>query len=214
MPEVPADEFKKRIGTILRHFYIGSDAIDAVCAAYAESWKAYHGERHILGMLDAAVRLPLSLEDRYLLCLLIVYHDVWYKIAREHGQNERLSADWAIKDLVSYPGNQQVLFALVRQGIEATITHSLEGVEQRFVPIVSYLLDLDLWGLGQPPVRFQLDTEAVWQEFEPRYTREEFDSGRSAWAAAFLERPRIYHTERFSCYEASARENLKALANR
>lgn len=212
MPDVSIHAFKKRITPILKHFFVGSAAIDAVCEAYAEEWRDYHSSRHIMGMLHTAARLPISLEDRWLLSLLIIYHDVWYKIGRESGENERRSADWAIRDLAFYPGDTERLFLLVRQGIEATINHTLDGVDRRFVSVVSYLLDLDLWGLGQPPVRFQQDTEAVWHEFQPRYTREEFDRGRSAWAAKFLERPRIYHTMHFSCYEGDARENLRRLA--
>lgn len=212
MPAATVREFRAEIGPVLAYFMVKSSAIDSVCEAYSEEWRKYHSIQHILGMLRGAEQLSLSPDDRYRLSLLIIYHDVWYKIAREPGENERMSAEWAIRDLEPYSRNHERLPALLRQGIEATITHTLDGVEQEFVEVVSYLLDLDLWSLGQPAAIFQENTEAIWREFEPRYTRAEFDRGRSAWAATFLQRPHIYYTPHFKHLEAPARENLMALA--
>ena len=196
----------------MEYFMIAPSAIDRVCRAYSEQWRSYHTTKHILGMLNETPRLPLEISGQRFLCLLIIYHDVWYKISREPGENERMSAAWAVEDIKHYKEGPEWLPALMQQGIEATITHTLEGVNEKSAELVAYLLDLDLWGLGQSPARFQEDTEAVWREFEPRYTRSEFDTGRSSWASTFLKRPQIYHTQHFQHLEVQARENLLALA--
>lgn len=206
-------DFRAKIAPVLTSFGVSAIAIDRVCQSYSEQWRSYHATRHILGMLRGASRLSLTGADYDLLCLLIIYHDVWLKISREPGENERKSAAWAIDDVSTRLSHQAWLATLLQQGIEATITHTLDGVDDQFREVVSYLLDLDLWGLGQSPERFQEDTEAVWHEFEPRYTRAEFDAGRSSWAATFLTRERVYHTKHFAHLEGQARANLTALAN-
>ena len=141
---------------------------------------------------------------------MIFYHDAWYKVGREQGLNEKMSAEWAFKDCGEYitvPFQQ-----MLTQGIEATATHTLERVHPSHQREVGLLLDLDLKSLGVSSSLFEAITESIWQEYEPVATREEYDTGRAEWARTFLKRPFIYHTEWFiERFEDQARKNLKAL---
>jgi predicted metal-dependent HD superfamily phosphohydrolase len=213
MPTETEVEFRGIIIPIMHEYMIPPASTDAICNAYAERWRSYHATAHPFGMVRTALQLPLSFDDRGRLALLVIYHDVWYKVGYGHGVNERSSVEWCLNDLEKFTGRKDFLFPLIEQGILATIDHTLSDVEKPFVEIVSYLLDLDLWGLGQSPEHFQADTEKVWLEFEPIYTRTQFNRGRSNWAAAFLKRPRIYQTEHFAYLEKQARANLQALAD-
>ncbi|HEY0011025.1 MAG TPA: hypothetical protein VGB97_03935 [Candidatus Paceibacterota bacterium] len=209
----PTDELRLAVTEIYGELGIPYAAVEPLCCSYSERWRTYHDANHILGMLEGARGLVLMGNELLLLKFLIVSHDRWLKVGREHGESERESARLAIEDLQRRDGERHPpLEELVYQGITATITHTLECVDERFVNIVAPLIDLDLWGLGQDPAYFQSQTEAIWLEYEPRYTRAEYDEGRKMWAATFLERPKIYLTPHFKHLEPQARENLQALA--
>lgn len=206
----------KEILNILGPFSVPEGAHGRIMKAYCEPWRAYHNAGHITQMLERSRRSDIDLTDdaRQRLELMILYHDVWYKVGRTSGENEEQSAKWAINDLAEGIDDDMLrLRHAVRQGIVATATHSLENINPNYVEEIATLLDLDLWGLGQAPDAFQEDTEKVWREYQPLATREEFDAGRSAWARSFLSsRKRIYHTEPFLEREEMALYNLKQLA--
>lgn len=197
---------------ILTPFGVGEQSIGRLLQSYSEVWRSYHNSSHIMQMLMLSRRFDIKLtnHERQLLELMILYHDAWYKIGRPAGENERRSADWACQDL----HNEDIVFLqALREGIEATITHTLANIAKSNTVVVSTLLDLDLWGLGQKPEYFKRTSERIWREFQPIATREEFNKGRSAWARKFLDsRNTIYHTPLFSQFEDQAKQNLTALA--
>lgn len=184
--------------------------------AYDEHWRTYHNVFHIIDMLDQAKHFLSQLSDENYLKLqfMILYHDVVYKIDRERGFNERASAARARKDLSSRGTLASPQFVdEVEQGILATINHSLTGVDERSTEIVAMLLDLDLHGLGLRPAQFFHANEKIWNELQPKFTREEFDAGRIIWAQKFLkDRPKIFHTRSFAHLESQAIKNLTDLA--
>lgn len=214
---ITKDEFRWLIAPILEHFNMPHSALDAVVEAYAEHWRVYHGMRHIAGMLKGVRQMEidkqLDRESLRRLELLIVYHDIWLKIGRtERGESERMSAAWCLRDLNHYkPKAWPHLTGLVTEGITATIDHTLANVSRSNRKLVSFLLDLDLYGLGQRRVQFREDTEAIWLEYQPISTREEFNNGRAQWAWEFLKREQIYHTAAFKRFQRQARANLRAL---
>lgn len=214
----PDAELYSEILDIFEPFQVSSDSISRLWLSYCEPWRTYHNSSHILQMLRLSRRPGIILEDdaRQRLELMIVYHDVWYKVGRPAGENEEESAKWAYGDIDSENTSEAVigLRRAVRQGIRATAKHSLDNINPKYVEEIGTLLDLDLWGLGQTPDRFKEDTEKVWGEFQPIATRGEFDKGRSVWARGFLEnRNGIYHTEPFLHLEDMAKYNLEQLAN-
>lgn len=204
--------FKTRVRKVLGYFDLESSC-RAITSAYTESWRGYHNTTHILGMLDALDMISedeLEVLERQIIALMVVYHDAWLKVRRNKGENELRSAEWAVRDLGSNAAPW--LSDCVRQGILATATHSLDDVDPAYHKMVGILLDLDLRGIGMPYQAFQRDTEAIWKEFQPVYTRVEYDVGRAQWAASFLEHDRIYHTPHFAHLEEQARSNLRRLA--
>lgn len=204
---------KEEAERILAPYSVVPGAVERIVAAYNEPWRTYHNESHILQMLQLASR-ENNLETRQRLELLILYHDVWYKVGQQPGTNERNSAEWAIADFGDIRDVDTVrLTRMLRQGILATATHTLDEVNPNYVEEVSLLLDLDLWGLGQSPEYFQANTEAIWCEFQPIATRKQYDEGRAAWAKSFLKRDAIYHVEPYLGLEHKARENLAALTD-
>lgn len=170
----------------------------------------------MLGLLQT-MDIHLSSDEKQRLEIMILYHDVWYKVGRKRGENEVRSAKWAVADLMdlnlAYTVEEKRLVRCINQGIVATIKHELAGTNGRYVEEIATLLDLDLWGLGQSPERFQEDTEKIWEEYQPILTREEFMDGRIQWAKDFLaSRSQVYHTEPFFQFEDMAQENLASLA--
>ncbi len=139
------------------------------------------------------------------------YHDVVLKIKRETGWNERESAAYAERDMQA-AGEDEEFIIYVMTGIIATITHSLAQVLAKYHYLVSILLDLDLKGIGDGWDYFQLNTEAIWLEYMPHYTRSEYDAGRKHWAAGFLNRSQIFYTDDYRHLEEQARVNLTRLA--
>lgn len=181
--------------------------------AYGEAWRHYHSTTHILTLRDQlhTISTPELNEVQYAtLTRILIYHDVWYKVGRERGENERKSAEWACNDLS--PHLSEIELRGVEQGILATIDHTLDAVDTQYHAEVGLFLDLDLMGLGQSPDGFDQDTEEVWEEYRPIATRQEYDTGRRAWATQFLARERLYHTSHFAHLEAQARRNLEALS--
>lgn len=195
--------------------YASPDACEKIYSAYVEQWRTYHNASHIVDMYTTCSAIidhidPDNLMWRNGIRLMIFYHDVWYKVGREFGLNENMSAEWALSDCGQYLENQYQ--QALHQGIKATATHTLENVDPEYHKEVELLLDLDLKCLGLPLPDFQVVTEAIWGEYEPVATREEYDTGRAQWAQSLLERTNIYHTDWFlEKFEKQARKNLRAL---
>ncbi len=138
-----------------------------------------------------------------------VWHDVFYKLGRDPGWNERMSANRSEKDL-EQAGYGIDFISLVSGGIHATSHHTLGTVHPRNQAIVSLFLDIDLLaGLGTSWEEFSEITQLIQREYEPLYTAAEFKVGRVRWAKTFLDRPQIFLSPQFAQHETVARENLK-----
>jgi predicted metal-dependent HD superfamily phosphohydrolase len=186
----------------------------SISAAYLEPWRTYHNIEHPIAMLEALAKLDCSmLTTGQLLAikLMILYHDVWYKVGRNSGENELESACWARHDLE--PGSTpNHLTSAVAMGINCSTSHLVIGDAMRaYQPAIKLFLDLDLMTLGGTAEEFDQGTESIWQEYQPHYSRDEYDTGRRAWAREMLHRKHIYQTEYFAHLEAPARANLQRL---
>lgn len=202
----------ERVKIILNRHGIPDDNIRSVIDSYSAGWRTYHNCAHISAMLTVLDGLHIDVEDRPDLEFMIVYHDVWYKLGRRVGENEQESANWAMRDLRKVKDDyspKRVCCDLVVQGIIATSDHSLRKVNDEYKEIVSILLDIDLWGIGQSVQHFNAVNESIWKEFEPIYTRSEYDKNRKDWASMLLRRDKIYNSAYFVELEQIARQNLK-----
>ncbi len=192
-----------------------------IIRAYISHTRHYH---HINPHIDRMIfivtimrSLFLSKGDALVLRFLTLYHDVWLKINVNRGVSEHKSTDWALADVnqSSKLDSREVrrLRRILKQGIPATITHTLDEVDRDLHEIVSLFLDLDLQGLGASPEQFKKDTELLWLEHNelPNASREIFNKNTSNWAEIFLNRNKIYHSPYFTYLEKQARTNLASL---
>jgi predicted metal-dependent HD superfamily phosphohydrolase len=144
--------------------------------------------------------------------IMIVYHDVVYKLGREKGWNESESAVIAGKQLTA-AGYGSVFVELVTEGIECTTHHTVPESLSNWGDIIWPLIDIDLLaGFGTTWEEFSENTRLIGLEFSPLYTEQEYASGRAKFASSFLERPKIFHTPGFFKYEPIVRENLARMA--
>jgi predicted metal-dependent HD superfamily phosphohydrolase len=185
---------------------------DFILDSYSEPWRHYHNCDHILKMLSllgSADRSDVSVEELNAIEMMIIYHDVIYKIVREKGWNENESVVVASRQLRAclLP---PALIDVVCEGILATVDHQVP--EPNWTQFIGLFLDIDmLAGLGTTWVEFAANTNKIQREYEPLYTADEYQTGRVKWAEGFIKRDKIFVTPQFEQYEVVARENLKTL---
>jgi predicted metal-dependent HD superfamily phosphohydrolase len=196
------------IDDTLQQIGVSTERRQHIVDAYVEPWRTYHNAGHILRMIDALDCHDIP-EFRSDIVYMIIYHDVWYKMGRTAGENEHHSAQWMCNDIANSIAHHAL--ERVEQGILATICHTLDTVAPQHRECVGIFLDLDLMGLGQDNATFTQHTEEIWREWEPLYTRREFDRNSAQWAKNFLDRPRIYHSTYYTHLEDQARKNLETL---
>lgn len=210
----------KRVAQSAKDSAIDQVVTDLV-AAYRENHRDYHDIRHpaeMLLMYDTLRGVHQAIDHTHnhdLMVLLIAFHDVVVKVGRESGWNERVSADYAVNALQALDVNHE-LIRHVSCGILASAQHRLAAsaliLPENVFNTILLFLDIDLAGLGQNAAGFADDTKRVWHEFRAHLERRTYDEGRAGWAARFLERPFIYHTEFFKAHEVQAIKNLRVLA--
>lgn len=168
-------------------------------ATYAASDRGYHDLEHLEEVLGWVPHLPLVPSDRRLLQMALFYHDVVYNTRR--ADNERLSADWARRDLTGCLGPLEVdeVVALIMDTTHGQAPHNDLG---------AWMVDVDLAVLGSPWERFERYHHGVRREYSwvPWFL---YRMRRRQVLRQFLQRPRIYLTDYFqSRLEHRARENL------
>jgi predicted metal-dependent HD superfamily phosphohydrolase len=179
----------------------GDEIFHALIARYAEPHRAYHTLDHIrecLRQLDLARHLLSRAGEAE---LAVWFHDAVYDPTRN--DNEARSAEWAKKVM----GERQVAGpAIQRIGelIRMTTHHN-----NHLTGDAALVCDADLAILGAEQPRFDAYNSAIRLEYawvpEPAYQQ-----GRGAVLAAFLSRPRIYHSQFFyERLEQKARANLR-----
>nr|WP_288357875.1 N-methyl-D-aspartate receptor NMDAR2C subunit [uncultured Pseudomonas sp.] len=175
---------------------------EALLAAYAEPQRHYHGLQHLEECLALFEQVRDLAEHPEEVEIALWFHDAVYDVRGT--TNERQSADWAVRALLSCEASQPTQNR-VEQLIMATRHDAapVDGDER-------LLVDIDLSILGAAPERFaeydrQIRAEYSWVP-EPVYSMK-----RKAVLSSFLARPSIYSTAYFRerC-EALARINLSA----
>ena len=172
----------------------------ALLQRYTEPHRKYHSAQHLLACLVHFELLRDQAEREHEVQVALWFHDAVYEIGRS--DNELRSAEWARSALRAAGATEpcaQRVFDLVM------VTRHDVAPRTRDQQV---LLDIDLSILGQP--------DAVFDEYERQVT-DEFASvapaqrrvRRSQILQQFLDRPRLYHTERFfDLFETQARANL------
>jgi predicted metal-dependent HD superfamily phosphohydrolase len=175
-------------------------------ARYGEPHRAYHTLDHLAFCFGEYDRVAGQIQEPVALEFAIWFHDAVYDTHRP--DNELRSAEWAVAVLADC-GVDAALRQRVYDLILAT-RHDRPPSDAD----ASYLVDIDLAILGQPPLRFDQYDADIRQEYA-WVPEAEFRTKRAAILRSFLARDRIYQTTFFfDCYEAQARQNLDQAVRR
>jgi len=174
-----------------------------ILAYYAEPQRRYHTVEHLAEVLVMLGDLVDLATDPVAVELAAWFHDAVYDVAAGPGVNEAASAELAAVVLGPLRVAPPVLDA-TRRLIMTTAEHR-PGPEDIDAGV---LTDADLWILGAPRDRYRRYVEAVRQEYG-WLDDAAWRAGRSAVVIGYLDRPRIYLTDRAHiAFDASARRNL------
>ena len=174
---------------------------DGLEARYRERHRAYHTGAHVAALAGLAADHRDLLVDEPLVALAIWYHDAIYRPRRS--DNEAASAKLADAELRSLGVPPRAVRDVGRL-ILATADHVPPADLADALPF----LDFDLAILGSEPPVYEAYRQAIRREyrFVPRTV---YRVRRRAVLGRFLERPRIYRTDRFQqLLEEPARANL------
>ena len=175
--------------------------LDRLHALYTQPHRHYHNLVHIaecLAHFDAAAALVLN--PRAVRAALW-FHDAVYD--PRGSENEARSAELAMQMLADV-GLEQELDGTVQRLILATRHNAPPADADEAV-----IIDVDLAILGARNERFDAYERAIRLEYA-HVPDDHFRAGRAAILRTFLQRPRIYATDRFADrYEQAARMNLE-----
>ena len=187
-----------------------SDAVQAIGADLLGRWtephRRYHTTRHLVEVFWALEDLEqgggIGAREATLGRLVGWFHDAVYELSATAGDNERASADLAVRDLHALELEEDDVDT-VRDLVVATTSHDLpdNGLAAAFH-------DADLWILSAPPDRYAQYTEQVREEYAA-VPDEAVRAGRAAVLRPFLERDCVYATSfARDTWEERARQNL------
>jgi predicted metal-dependent HD superfamily phosphohydrolase len=176
---------------------------DRLVAAYSEPDRFYHTLDHVHEVLRVAGRLSDIAPDASAVQLAIWFHDAVYDA--KANDNEERSAALAL-ELLRPLGVPETVLTSVSSMIRATAHTAAADVDAD----TAVLLDADLAILSAEERRYARYAADIRREYT-WVDDTAYRAGRTKVLQAFLDRPRIYRTERmFAAAEGAARRNLAA----
>ncbi|SFL93737.1 adenylyl cyclase CyaB, putative [Variovorax sp. OV329] len=170
---------------------------------HRESGRYYHGLSHVEALLRWLDRSRGLAADARAIEAAIWFHDAVYDTRSK--RNEADSAQLARRELEALAWPQPAI-AKVEAMVLATAGHALPAAADEDTRL---FIDLDLSVLGQPAPVYAAYAEAIRREYH-WVDEAAYRAGRQGVLRAFLERPRIYNTQRWhDAWEAQARANLR-----
>jgi predicted metal-dependent HD superfamily phosphohydrolase len=167
---------------------------------HREPHRRYHTLEHLGEVLEAVDALADRADHPARVRLAACYHDAVYD--PRSSDNEEASARLAVEDLTAIGVPADVVDG-VADLVRMTADHRTRRDRDAEV-----LADADLWILGAPPPRYRRYTADVRAEYA-HVDDEAWRAGRTAVLDSFLERPRLYATDRFHAeLDTAARANL------
>jgi predicted metal-dependent HD superfamily phosphohydrolase len=176
---------------------------DEIYSRYSSKKRHYHNLEHINNMLSLAKEHDNDSMDYDKLRLAIWYHDIVYKPKRS--DNEVKSGDIAL-DRCRELGFGVKSCEGIRKAIIASKSHTTNTIHENFRHV---FLDLDLAILATSWKEYLSYTKKIRKEYSmfPDFL---YKKGRKKVLQHFLERPQIYHTQKYrDLWEAKARENIQ-----
>lgn len=180
-----------------------SGLFEQLVRAYEEPLRHYHSLQHLSECLAHFEQARYLAQQPGEVAIALWFHDAIYDVRGK--DNERRSADWAIRVLASCQASQATLDRVERLIMATRHDATPSEADEQL------LVDIDLAILGATPERFaeydaQVRAEYAWV---PGFV---YRMKRRSVLKAFLARPRLYGTDHFRArYEAQARRNLAAV---
>lgn len=171
---------------------------------YNGAGRFYHTMQHVEALLKWSNEHTAQLQQKDVVDLAIIYHDVIYDPTRR--DNEEKSAERAVQELTSlnFPKDKT---ALVKAYILATKGHNVPVGQEN--SDLAYMLDFDLSILGTPWEDYLTYTQNIRREYQV-IPDSLFFPGRIRVLQSFLQKPAVYHTKTLQLkMENQARANLK-----
>lgn len=176
---------------------------DRLVEAYSEPHRHYHTLEHLTEMFKVAGKLSDAATDTAAIQLAIWFHDAIYDPKAK--DNEERSAALA-GELLRPLGLNEPTLAHVAEMIRATAHNEAGEVDAD----TSVLLDADLAILSAEERRYARYAADVRREYA-WVDEGAYRDGRRTVLEGFLNRPRIYRTDRMhAAAEEAARQNLRA----
>lgn len=170
-------------------------------ARYAEAHRRYHTVEH----LEEVLAVVADLGGSEAVELAAWFHDAVYDATAPHGESEARSAALAVEQLTAL-GREPALVEEVERLVLLTAGHDVAPGDADG----AVLADADLAVLGADPDRYARYARDVRAEYG-HVADVAWRAGRSAVLQGFLDRPRIYRTDRMhTALDAAARRNLAA----
>ncbi|MBP0493681.1 HD domain-containing protein [Pararoseomonas indoligenes] len=173
----------------------------------AEPHRVYHAQSHVDSMLRGMAALPGPLAHAAAMELAIWYHDAIYEPAAR--DNEARSAALLRADLSGLVHPQ--VMGIAAEMIRLTATHDLPpDLPENWRHDVALFLDLDLAILGAATADYDAYERGIAAEYEPIHGRDAYRTGRAAFLRTLLDRPRLFHSDRFhAALDEKARANIR-----
>ncbi len=188
-----------------------ADLIPALQEPYDATGRAYHNWSHMQSLLNLYQDLLAVFRDPATVEIALYYHGVIYVPGSK--ANESDSAEAMIQELSGRARAEEITAAATI--INATAVHAVpDGTNQSLAEDCALFLDMDLAILSTDAATFDAYDHNIRQEFS-MVPDEIYHPGRRKIMQSFLERDRIYLTDRFHVsHDARARETLRRLVER
>jgi predicted metal-dependent HD superfamily phosphohydrolase len=179
----------------------GEDLHRRLVACWSEKHRNYHTLQHLRECFEHFDASRTDAIEPAQIVIALWFHDGFYEPPRD--DNEERSADWAKREALD-AGVATATAQRLHEMVMATRHETMpDDADSRL------LVDIDLAILGAPPERFDESNEQIRCEFA-HVPEAEWRVGRKRVLRAFLDRPRLYGTERYyTMLESRARENLQ-----
>jgi predicted metal-dependent HD superfamily phosphohydrolase len=203
--KVPLVELRTQWLTALHA--LGADTAEAhaafadLVACHAGPGRFYHNLAHIACVVCGVHAFRAEARDFSAMLLAAFFHDAVYDSRAK--DNEEQSAAYA-EEVLARLGVAAADIGVVQGLILKTKRHETDesDVDGRI------LLDCDLSILGERKTVYDHYARLIRQEYA-WVPDDAYRTGRAALLRSFLDRPRIYHTERYVGREKRARRNLR-----
>ncbi len=175
-------------------------------SCWSEKHRRYHTLQHLRECFDQFDAARPGARQPAEIMLALWFHDAFYDPTRD--DNERRSADWA-RDCALKQGLSTATAQRLHDLVMATCHEAVPDDDD-----AKLLVDVDLSILGAEMARFDESDEQIREEYS-HVPEDDYKEGRRKVLRGFLDRPRLYTTDRFhGMLEARARENLERALSR